>query len=49
MGIAGGKDFSSLYFVGISDADKLIYLDPHYVQRAIPSAEIDNEEKLFEY
>ena len=31
VGIAGGKDFSALYFVGITDSDKLLYLDPHFV------------------
>jgi hypothetical protein len=31
VGIAGGRENSALYFVGISDNDNLIYLDPHYV------------------
>jgi hypothetical protein len=37
VGIAGGKDFSALYFVGLSDKDKLIYLDPHFVYSALPN------------
>jgi hypothetical protein len=36
LGIAGGRDFSALYFVGLTDNDNLLYLDPHYVQEAIP-------------
>ena len=31
VGIAGGRENSALYFVGISDTNNLIYLDPHYV------------------
>lgn len=46
VGIAGGKDFSALYFVGLSDSDKLLYLDPHYVQRSIPSWAFGNEESM---
>ncbi len=34
VGIAGGKDFSALYFVGLTDSDNLLYLDPHVVQEA---------------
>lgn len=31
LGIAGGRDFSALYFVGLTDNDNLLYLDPHIV------------------
>jgi cysteine protease ATG4 len=32
VGIAGGKDYSALYFIGLTDlTDNLIYLDPHIV------------------
>ena len=31
LGVAGGRDFSALYFVGLTDHDNLLYLDPHYV------------------
>jgi len=31
VGIAGGREKSALYFVGISDSNNLIYLDPHVV------------------
>ena len=38
---AGGKDFSALYFIGITDpSENLIYLDPHLVQPAVPCEEI---------
>jgi hypothetical protein len=37
VGIAGGKDFSALYFVGLTETDELLYLDPHYVHESIPS------------
>ncbi len=40
VGIAGGRDFSALYFIGITDvSENLIYLDPHLVQQAIPTRE----------
>ena len=48
VGIAGGKDFSALYFVGLSDSDHLLYLDPHYVQESIPLSEIFDYESMFE-
>jgi Peptidase family C54 len=37
VGIAGGRDFSALYFVGLTDNDNLLYLDPHIVHDAMPS------------
>ena len=41
-GIAGGMDFKALYFVGMINPEgqdpKLMYLDPHFVQDAIPAA-----------
>ena len=49
VGIAGGKDFSALYFVGMSDSDKLLYLDPHFVQKAIPTHIIHDQELLLEF
>jgi|LauGreDrversion4_2_1035121.scaffolds.fasta_scaffold49694_4 hypothetical protein len=37
IGIAGGRDFSALYFVGLTEKDELLYFDPHYVHESIPS------------
>lgn len=39
VGIAGGKENMALYFVGLSNND-LIYLDPHFVQKAVPSSKV---------
>ena len=40
-GIAGGMDYKALYFVGMINPEgkdpKLMYLDPHFVQDAIPT------------
>jgi hypothetical protein len=46
LGIAGGQDHKSLYFVGIVNAHvcsdpKLIYLDPHFVQEAHTTMTVD--------
>ena len=49
VGIAGGRDFSALYFVGLSDSDNLIYLDPHFVMKSIPSSEFTNEDLMLQY
>lgn len=38
MGLLGGKPNFALYFVGTQD-DSLIFLDPHFVQDAVPSPE----------
>jgi hypothetical protein len=41
VGIAGGRENSALYFIGISDlSNNLIYLDPHIVQKSVPSCDI---------
>lgn len=34
VGIIGGKPNKALYFVGKDSLDRLIYLDPHYVQES---------------
>lgn len=45
MGIAGGRENSALYFIGISDSsNNLIYLDPHLVQKSIPSYDLQTNE-----
>lgn len=50
VGIAGGRENSALYFIGISDpSNNLIYLDPHIVQRSVPSCDIQSNEKLWPY
>lgn len=45
VGIAGGKDHMALYFVGDEDTCRMesgiFYLDPHYVNPAIPSSVIN--------
>lgn len=43
LGIAGGQNHKSLYFVGIANAHackdpKLFFLDPHFVQEACSPA-----------
>ena len=38
--MCGGKEHSALYFVGLSE-DDLIYLDPHYVKKAISRFEFE--------
>ena len=39
VGIAGGRENSALYFVGVSEpSNNLIYLDPHLVQKSVSSA-----------
>ena len=52
VGIAGGQEHRALYFVGIlnpkSNDPKLIYLDPHFVQDAIPSVKATNWIKLID-
>lgn len=48
MGIAGGREKSALYFVGISDSNNLIYLDPHVVRKSVP-AEIISTDNLGKY
>jgi cysteine protease ATG4 len=40
VGIAGGKENSALYFVGVSDSNHLIYLDPHFVQKSVPTLDL---------
>jgi cysteine protease ATG4 len=44
VGIAGGQESNALYFVGIinpqSKDPKLLYLDPHFVQNAIPTNQV---------
>ena len=44
VGIAGGQEYKAIYFVGIinpqSKDPKLIYLDPHFVQDALPSESV---------
>lgn len=41
VGIAGGKDHMALYLVGSEDMSSsksgLFYLDPHYIQKSVPS------------
>ncbi len=46
IGIAGGRDFSALYFVGLTESDHLLYLDPHYVHDAIPLKATHNAEYM---
>ena len=46
LGIAGGRDFSALYFVGLTESDDLLYLDPHYVHESIPIKAISNVEYM---
>ena len=45
VGIAGGKDHMALYLIGDEDRNNpksgLFYLDPHFVQNAVPKAEAD--------
>ena len=41
VGIAGGRENSALYFVGVCpDTNSLLYLDPHYVQKSIPISDV---------
>lgn len=44
VGISGGQDYKALYFVGIlnpqSKEPKLVYLDPHFVQDAVPKLNV---------
>lgn len=46
VGICGGRESNALYFVGIinpqSKDPKLIYLDPHFVQEAIPTSAVQS-------
>jgi Peptidase family C54 len=49
LGISGGKDFSALYFVGLTESDDLLYLDPHYVHESIPLREVCNDERMMNY
>jgi cysteine protease ATG4 len=46
VGIAGGRENSALYFVGITDSNNLIYLDPHFVQKSASSVDIAFNERL---
>ena len=48
MGIAGGRENSALYFIGISDSsNNLIYLDPHLVQKSVPTCNMQTNEQLY--
>ena len=38
VGIIGGKPRSAHYFIGITSANRLLYLDPHTVQPALRSS-----------
>jgi cysteine protease ATG4 len=50
VGIAGGRENSALYFVGITEpSNNLIYLDPHLVQKSVPSAHVFNNETLWQH
>lgn len=50
VGIAGGRENSALYFVGISEpSNNLLYLDPHLVQKSVPSEHIVNNATLWQY
>lgn len=44
LGIAGGREHAALYIAGIS-GDELIYLDPHFVKKAVPSNQFKNIDK----
>lgn len=49
VGIAGGKDHLALYLVGMEDLSNpkagLFYLDPHFIQTAIPGNTVNKDEK----
>jgi len=50
VGIAGGRENSALFFVGITEpSNNLIYLDPHLVQKSVSSAHVLNNDHLWQY
>jgi len=49
VGVAGGKDHLALYLVGQEDSHNpkggMFYLDPHFIQKAVPRSEVSKPEK----